>query len=146
MFNGGVVMMLLSGIEMARLRWGGPYPFVAIGVITVLTAWTFWTLIPGRHLRAVRSDIERAGGRAIEVVADVTSYDEVESMRKHVEAQLGPIDILGANAGANLTAPGQSVEDISEDGWQASIDANFTATFLCIKSLLPGMKQRRRGS
>lgn len=38
------------------------------------------------------------------------------------------------------------MEDIPEDGWRASVDANLTATFLCIKSVLPGMKERRRGS
>jgi len=38
------------------------------------------------------------------------------------------------------------VEEITEDGWRASVDANLTATFLTIKSVLPGMKERRRGN
>jgi 3-oxoacyl-[acyl-carrier protein] reductase len=57
---------------------------------------------------------------------------------------LGPIDILVANAGGSPISPGP-VEEISEEGWRASVDANLTATFLCIKSVLPGMKQRRSG-
>jgi len=97
-------------------------------------------------LSVVRSDIEQAGGRAIEVVADVTSLAEIEAMRRDVEAQLGPVDILVANAGANLTRPGQPLEETTEEGWRASIDANLTATFLTIKSVLPGMKERRRGN
>src|SRR5215470_15603600 len=38
------------------------------------------------------------------------------------------------------------IEDISEEGWHASIDGNLTATFLTIKSFLPGMKERKAGS
>ncbi len=38
------------------------------------------------------------------------------------------------------------LEQISEDGWHASVNGNLTATFLTIKSILPGMKERRRGN
>jgi 3-oxoacyl-[acyl-carrier protein] reductase len=95
-------------------------------------------------LRAVQSEIEQAGGRAIYVSADITSFAEIESMRKQIEEQFGSIDILVANAGASLTSPGP-IEDISEEGWHASVDANLTATFLTIKSILPGMKERKAG-
>jgi 3-oxoacyl-[acyl-carrier protein] reductase len=105
--------------------------------------------VHGRDRAAISNvcaEIERAGGRAIEVVADVTRYDEVDAMRRDVERDLGPIDILVANAGASLTRPHLAVEDIPEDGWRASVDANLTATFLTLKSVLPGMKARRRGT
>src|SRR5437016_1422672 len=36
-------------------------------------------------LSAVRTEIERAGGRAMQVVADVTRFAEIESMRRRVE-------------------------------------------------------------
>jgi 3-oxoacyl-[acyl-carrier protein] reductase len=95
-------------------------------------------------LATVRGEIERDGGRAIQVAADVTSYAEIEAMRLRIERELGPIDILVANAGGSPIPPGL-VEEISEDGWRASVDVNLTATFLTIKSVLPGMKQRRSG-
>jgi 3-oxoacyl-[acyl-carrier protein] reductase len=38
------------------------------------------------------------------------------------------------------------LEDISEEAWHSSVDGSLTATFLTIKSFLPGMKQRRAGS
>ena len=95
-------------------------------------------------LAAVHGEIERDGGRAIRVAADVTSYAEIETMRLRIERELGPIDILVANAGGSPIPPGP-VEEISEEGWRASVDANLTATFLTIKSVLPGMKQRRSG-
>jgi 3-oxoacyl-[acyl-carrier protein] reductase len=96
-------------------------------------------------LAGMREEIERAGGRAIHVVADMTKFAEIEAMRQQIEDQLGPVDILIANAGRNYTMPGP-FEETSEEGWQASINGNLTATFLTMKSFLPGMKQRRRGA
>jgi 3-oxoacyl-[acyl-carrier protein] reductase len=96
-------------------------------------------------LAEVHEEIARAGGRAIQVEADVTRFGEIEAMRQRVEAELGPIDILVANAGGNPVPPGP-LEEISEEGWHASVDANLTATFLTIKSVLPGMKARRGGT
>src|SRR6266404_8870862 len=93
-------------------------------------------------LSAIRTDIERAGGRAIQVVADVTKFADIEAMRRQIEKELGPIDILVANAGGSFTMPGP-IEQTSEEGWHASVDGNLTATFLTIKSILPGMKQRK---
>lgn len=95
-------------------------------------------------LDSVRRAIEGAGGKAVQVAGDVTKADDVEAIGRVVERQLGPIDILVANAGGSLTPPGP-IEDISEEAWRATVDANLTATFLCIKSVLPGMKQRGRG-
>ena len=65
-------------------------------------------------------------------------------MRHEIEGTVGPVDVLVANAGGSFTPPGP-LEEIPEDGWRASVDGNLTATFLTIKSFLPGMKQRRRG-
>jgi 3-oxoacyl-[acyl-carrier protein] reductase len=96
-------------------------------------------------LAAAHAEIESNGGRAIYVTADTTKLDEVEAMRLQIEQQLGPIDVLIANAGGNYTMPGP-LEDIGEDGWRLSIDSNLTATFLSLKSFLPGMKERQRGS
>jgi 3-oxoacyl-[acyl-carrier protein] reductase len=98
-----------------------------------------------KALSAVRADIERAGGRAIQVVADVTKFADIEAMRHQIEQELGPIDIVVANAGGSFTMPGP-IEQTSEEGWHASIDGNLTATFLTIKSILPGMKERRAGN
>jgi 3-oxoacyl-[acyl-carrier protein] reductase len=98
-----------------------------------------------RALTQVQSEIERAGGRAIGVEADVTNYADIERARQEIEQALGPIDILVANAGGSFTPPGP-LEETSEDGWRASVEGNLTATFLTLKSVLPGMKERRTGS
>lgn len=96
-------------------------------------------------LAGVASGITNKGGDCITVTADVTHFQEIEAMRSQVEQRLGPVDILVVNAGGNYTPPGP-LEAIPESGWQASLDGNLTSAFLTLKSFLPGMKQRRRGS
>jgi 3-oxoacyl-[acyl-carrier protein] reductase len=96
-------------------------------------------------LAAVRSEIEASGGIALEVTGDVTRFDDIEAMRRRIEQELGPVGILVANAGGSPTPPGP-LEEISETAWDAAITGNLTATFLTIKSFLPGMKQRRAGN
>ena len=103
--------------------------------------------VHGRDAAALSTtcdQIERAGGRAINVAADVTSFTEIEAMRARIESELGTIDILVANAGGSYSPPGP-IEKTTAEGWRASVDGNLTATFLTIKSVLPGMKRRRAG-
>ena len=89
--------------------------------------------------------ITRDGGKAIGVTGDLTSFEQVEAVRGQVEAELGPVDILVANAGGSFTPPAL-LEEIPEDGWRATVDGNLLATFLTLKSFLPGMKARGHGS
>jgi 3-oxoacyl-[acyl-carrier protein] reductase len=96
-------------------------------------------------MSAVRADIEGSGGTAIAVAAELTSFAETEAMRAETEKKLGPVDILVANGGGSFSKPGP-LEAMSEEDWRASIEGNLTATFLTIKSFLPGMKQRRSGN
>jgi 3-oxoacyl-[acyl-carrier protein] reductase len=105
-------------------------------------------VVHGRDADAMSSvvaEIERAGGKAIQAAADVTSFAEIEAMRRKIEGEFGPVEILVANAGGNYTRPGP-LEGIDEAGWHASVDGNLTATFLTLKSFLPGMKERKAGN
>src|SRR5215468_1878875 len=102
----------------------------------------------GRDVAArskVRADIERDGGKVIEVFGDVTKFSDIEAMRNRIEDVWGPVEILVANAGGSFT-PAGPLEDTSEEGWHASIAENLTATYLTIKSILPGMKQPKTSS
>src|SRR5213593_4062264 len=49
-------------------------------------------------LEAAREEVERLGGRALVIPADVANYDQVESAAEEVERKLGPIDIWINNA------------------------------------------------
>jgi len=94
---------------------------------------------------AIQEQIATAGGTVISVLADLTDFTQIKAIRATIENDLGPVEIVVANAGGNPIPPGP-VEDITAEAWHASIDANLTATFLTVKAFLPGMKERRRGA
>ncbi|GGF23026.1 SDR family NAD(P)-dependent oxidoreductase [Subtercola lobariae] len=94
---------------------------------------------------AVRDQIEAIGAHGTVVLGDVTSPDDLARMVGEIESTLGPIDILVANAGGNLMRPGP-LEDMTIEQWRGAIDANLTATFATIATVLPRMKLRGHGS
>ena len=96
-------------------------------------------------LAAVRAAISNAGGRAMEVTGDVTKRADLEAMREKIERELGPVEILVANAGGNPVPP-TPVDEMSEETWRATLDMNLTATFLTLRTFLPGMKARQKGN
>jgi len=97
-------------------------------------------------LSAVRAEIEAAHGEALHVTGELTKFSDIEAMRQKIEAALGPIDILVANAGGSHTKPRLPLEETTEEGFRASIEGNLGATFLTLKSVLPGMRARKAGS
>jgi NAD(P)-dependent dehydrogenase (short-subunit alcohol dehydrogenase family) len=103
--------------------------------------------VNGRDEAAINSVVEEirpSGGEVIGVAADVTDFAAVDQMRRRVEEELGPVDVLAAFAGGQgYPTP---TEQMAEEQWRSVIDSNLTATFLTVRSFLPGMIERRRGS
>jgi 3-oxoacyl-[acyl-carrier protein] reductase len=121
-----------------------------IGAATcrLLAANGAWVGVNGRNedaIGAVVAGIKERGGRAIGVAGDVTAYAAIEAVRGGVEGEFGPPDLLFAFAGGGKARPGPTA-GISEDDWRSSVDGSLTATFLTIKSFLPGMIERGGGS
>jgi len=98
---------------------------------------------PGGIDRVVAGLLE-AGGTAIGVSADCTRFTEIERMREQVERELGPTEVLVAFAGGFGTFT--PLHETSEEEWRAVVESNLGATFLTLKSFLPGMIERRRGT
>jgi 3-oxoacyl-[acyl-carrier protein] reductase len=96
-------------------------------------------------LAAVQAEIEGRGDRATPFRAEATKLAELEVMRREIEEQLGAVDILVTNAGGSFSPVGP-IEELDEAAWHASVDGNLTATFLAIKTFLPGMKARKAGN
>lgn len=104
--------------------------------------------INGRDQAAIDetvNSIRANGGIAIGARADCTNYAEIEHMRQQVEAELGPVDILGAFAASGIARPGPA-EKITEEEWRSGVDGSLTSTFFTFKSFLPSMIERKRGS
>jgi 3-oxoacyl-[acyl-carrier protein] reductase len=99
--------------------------------------------VVGRDGQALEQVAEDIGG--IAATADVTDYAAIEGVRRRVEAELGPVDVLCAFAGGGIARPGPTAA-MTEEEWRSVIDGNLTATFLTLKVFLPGMQERRNGS
>jgi 3-oxoacyl-[acyl-carrier protein] reductase len=97
------------------------------------------------RIAVVVDTIRSAGGEALGVAADCTDLAAIERMRRRVEEVFGPTGVVAAFAGGGRARPGP-VAQATEEEWRSTVEANLTATFLTLKSFLPGMIERRGGS
>lgn len=73
---------------------------------------------------------------------NVASYEESKAGIEKVEAELGPIDVVVANAGITRDAP---FHKMTPQQWQEVIDTNLTGVFNTIHPVWPGMRERKYG-
>jgi len=92
-----------------------------------------------------RDQLERASRElgAFAVAGDVSREEDVARMVEETERELGPIDLLVANAGINGRR-GTTVE-LSPAEWWYVFEVNVLGTHLCCRAVLPSMYQRGGG-
>ncbi|MCR5758278.1 MAG: 3-oxoacyl-[acyl-carrier-protein] reductase [Selenomonas sp.] len=90
----------------------------------------------------VKAEIEKNGGKAILVQADVADAAAVETMVNTVVEQFGQIDILVNNAG--ITRDGLLMRMKDED-FDAVINTNLKGVFYCTKLVSKLMMKKRSG-
>ena len=73
---------------------------------------------------------------------NVADYDESKAGLAQVEADLGPIDVVVANAGITRDAP---FHKMTPDQWKDVIDTNLTGVFNTVHPVWPGMRERKFG-
>ena len=87
----------------------------------------------------------RSGGApegALDVTCDITDGEAVDAAFARIEAELGPVEVLVANAG--VTADTLLLR-MSEEDWSQVIDTNLTGSFRLAKRATKGMLRQRRG-
>ena len=99
-------------------------------------------LVADRDAAAARATASALVDRASAFEVDVTREPEVQAMAREARERFGRIDILVNNAGIIRKA---FVKDMTEATWDAVVDVNLKATFLCSKAVLPAMIEARRG-
>jgi SDR family mycofactocin-dependent oxidoreductase len=87
-------------------------------------------------------EVQQEGGDCLGVVTDIRSTAQIEEALARTERELGPVDILVANAGV---CGYRTFGAITDQIWDDMIDTNLTGTFKCIRAALPGMVARRYG-
>ena len=91
------------------------------------------------ELEQVVRGIEKAGGTAAVVLADVSDATAMERAVREVEERWGRLDVVVANAGVNgVWAP---IEELEPDEFASTIAINLTGTFLTIKYAAPLLKK-----
>ncbi|MBO9463963.1 3-oxoacyl-[acyl-carrier-protein] reductase FabG [Pelagimonas phthalicica] len=73
---------------------------------------------------------------------NVADYDASKAGIEQVEADLGPIDVVVANAGITRDAP---FHKMTPEQWKDVIDTNLTGVFNTVHPVWPGMRERKFG-
>jgi 3-oxoacyl-[acyl-carrier protein] reductase len=96
-------------------------------------------------LAAVRAEIEADGGACRVVTGDLTDPGQIADAVREAEEGFGGVDVLVANAGGSPSAP-LPVEEMRDEDFVAAVELNLVATYRLMAAVLPGMKERGRGS
>jgi NAD(P)-dependent dehydrogenase (short-subunit alcohol dehydrogenase family) len=112
--------------------------FAAEGADLVLN-----TRVNRDELEAVAEECRKAGVRAVPVLGDIADAAAVEAMVAQGLAELGAIDVLVSNAAIR---PHKAISDTSLDDWHRVMGVNLHSAFYLARAVVPGMKERRRGS
>jgi len=94
--------------------------------------------------RAVVRAIERSGGRAIAVAADVAVEADVLRLFESVDRKLGPLTALVNNAG--ILDRQMRVEDMNAARLNRIFSTNITGYFLCAREAIRRMSTRHGGA
>jgi NAD(P)-dependent dehydrogenase (short-subunit alcohol dehydrogenase family) len=99
--------------------------------------------IVGEAAERVASGIQARDQQAAAVVGDVAIAVDAQRMVDEAVRAFGRIDILVSNAGIPCIV--ESIESLSEEDWDRTIDVNLKGTFLLAKAAVPRMKAQGSG-
>ncbi|MGE0747931.1 MAG: SDR family NAD(P)-dependent oxidoreductase [Rhodospirillales bacterium] len=89
----------------------------------------------------VAAEIERAGGRALDVRTDVADEAAVAAMVAAADAKFGRIDILINNAAQLEGLAHVGIAEASVAEWDRVMAVNVRGAFLCVKHAVPVMRR-----
>jgi 3-oxoacyl-[acyl-carrier protein] reductase len=93
--------------------------------------------------RQALEEYQQAGIETALIQADVTSESDVDRMFSEIESQLGPVDIIVANA--TCEQPLKPIEEYDWAFYQRMIDFFIKSPFLLAQRGLPHMKKQKWG-
>jgi NAD(P)-dependent dehydrogenase (short-subunit alcohol dehydrogenase family) len=95
------------------------------------------------HLAPVAEEIEDRGVESCATTVDIRDKEQVDEMRDTVVDELGGVDVLINNAGANFLCP---AEQLSANGWRAVVGTILDGTAYCSFSVGEHMIENDGGS
>jgi NAD(P)-dependent dehydrogenase (short-subunit alcohol dehydrogenase family) len=91
-------------------------------------------------LEATAREGEAYAGKSLVAPADVSDSVAVRELFSRTEQAFGRLDVLFNNAGVSV--PATSLEDTTDEQWQAALGANLTGAFLCTREAFRLMKKQ----
>ena len=95
-----------------------------------------------QDINRIAKNIQSDGGSALAIQCDVQKHADIRTLVDKTRSVWGPIDILINNAGIGIF---KKILETEQDDWDAMMDTNLKAAFLCTKAVLPEMIERRQG-
>ena len=94
---------------------------------------------------ATVAEVEKEGGQALGVLADVTSERELADAVSAAQHSFGGIDILVNNAGIFASLNPGPFDQLEADDWRKVLEVNVIGSFLAAKAVVGPMRQRGGG-
>lgn len=88
--------------------------------------------------------IEKAGGKALFVKADVANEAEVKDMIRRTVETFGRLDYAHNNAG--IEHPPAALTELTEETWDRILSVNLKGVWLCLKHEIPQMAKNGGGA
>ncbi|BCH61767.1 SDR family NAD(P)-dependent oxidoreductase [Agrobacterium vitis] len=92
---------------------------------------------------AVAQAIRAAGGSAEFHYYDVRSTPAADALVADIEARLGRIDVVVANAGIAHRVP---LKELTDEKWDLTFDIDLKGIFRLVRAATPGMRARKTGA
>jgi len=90
--------------------------------------------------------INRSGGEAVFIKADVSKADEVEQLILKTVKVFGRLDYAHNNAGIVVANKAATIDKYSEEDWDTIINTNLKGVWLCMKYEIPVMLKQGGGA
>jgi len=90
----------------------------------------------------VVAEIKKKGGKSNAFRADLTCEGEAANLIEEAKKYFGKVDILVNNFGPILVKPW---EEVTTEEWEKVFQGNLLSALFCLKSVLPGMRERGWG-
>src|SRR5438094_3366732 len=96
----------------------------------------------------VAKAIKDSGGKSLATKVDVANFSSCQAMAQKTLDAYGKIDGLVNNAAIFMSVPAEkgSWQEITEPEWDRIMAVNVKGLWLCAKSVVPAMQQRKQGS
>jgi len=101
-----------------------------------------YPLAQPEELASLTSEIEQMGRPVLAAQVDVTDLAAMQTLADRAQRELGPIDILVANAGLYSFAPSW---ELTEEQWDETVNVDLKGVWITCKVSIPQMLSRRSG-